>query len=396
MKRLAPTLLAASLLAGALSAQPQTGDYIVATHTNTGRILRVATGGSTQTLASMPVGTNVQAVAMDAFNQSVVAVTESSTLDHFVLMTQTGSTSTIVQFPGNRVTSGIEIDQDGNFVVSRFDTIFKVNVPQRTLTTVASGLPTVVNAITMDNDTGDYIVGTTAGRLLRVDQITGQVSTIGTGLGSITGLDHDPRTGNFAVMVVGVLKIVNRSGSVVSSVQTSTGQAVKIDDEFGHYHCAGFQAIEVFDRNLSRIDSIAFPTTLNLGSIEIYGSRKVSGIGSGQRGSIYTMRLKFLRTTSGSFGCGLSLAGLRPGLRLAGRVINIAPDPLFFLSASNQLDGFFTQNFVGLLTAGRAAASFTIPPYLPVGSTVYAAANAVNTSLPGNLDFGNTIAVSVR
>jgi hypothetical protein len=85
----------------------------------------------------------------------------------------------------------------------------------------------------------------------------------------------------------------------------------------------------------------------------------------------------------------LSLAQ-RPGIPLAGGVVNLAPDALYHAS----LQGLFVQGFAGTLDPfGTAIGAISIPAYLPPGFTFYCSAIAIQGS---TIRLGNTIGVTVR
>jgi hypothetical protein len=401
--------LASAVATARLSAQPPVtpnpGDYIV-----------TASGGAFAGLLCIdPTTRTVTSLTPDAYPRSVTrcAMAFSNRNVRFlhwwlgvnllVEMRPDGTISGATALPLTHFGSDLALDQDGSYLVSgsgqgQFNELYRVQFGQ--VTTIVNRAPIYLNAMTVDGDTGDYVLGiNTGGSLLRVDRRTLAMSTISVGipLYNLTSVDFDAITGNFVVGTYDSphVRVVDRSGRVVSTLDCPILQVmkVKVDSEGANYFCVGGDGwIVELARDGTIVRSLQFPGYFFNG-IEMYGSLKVSGIGPARPGTVYTLQFSFPATGQGRpYVAALSLGGTRRGFLLPhGRVIKINPDPLFWYTAQcGDIPGI-TQGLRGtLLSGGYASANVSIPASIPPATRIWATAVALNGQMPSGLDTANT------
>jgi hypothetical protein len=301
------------------------------------------------------------------------------------------------------------VDQDGAYVLSDewFNFVRKVD-PVTGGVSIVLIAPGRLTNLVIDQDTGDYVIGvaTSYGNqssLLRADRSTGALATIATGLGQVTSIDFEPRSGDFVLgrlAPVSVLR-VRRDGSTqaLGGIPTDP-MALKVDDETGNLLVGGWDVSTARITSLSPAGGVLTSHVLAppfwIGGVEVYGSRKVFGSGSLTAGSAYAIDFAFPASPGAPYVAALSLA-LRPGIALRDgvRVVNLAPDPLFFRSLGG-IPGI-TTGFSGTLDAtGRARGTITLPPRFPTGIRLFVTAVAANPALPGGLDSGNSIGATSK
>lgn len=329
----------------------------------------------------------------------------------FGVVTKGGLFATLVLIKDSP--NGHALDEDGLVFASTSgqDEILDIDVNARTKATFnQSRLTPTVNSVTIDRDTGDLLVGSyQGGVVVALDRVTGRVkNTLATGLGLLTSIDYDPVTGGTYVTTLTPpeLRRIERTG-VVTTIGTFGGaNGCKVDEETGNLVvCALSRVAEVRPDgtvNPSR-DHTQPPTPVsyNFTSVEIYGSRKLSGFGSGKPGTTYSLLLSFPRSPNQPYVVTCGLSGFRPGVPLPdGRRVNLRFDVLANLVlASGGIPGLF-RDFVGMLDGtGKPvgnAPTIAIPANAPPGLRLYLAAVAVNPGFPGRLDVANSWAMSIQ
>jgi hypothetical protein len=321
-----------------------------------------------------------------------------------VIATPLGVRTTLAVSAG--VLNSIDLDQDGSYVIAvRPGTTGGAPFALQRVTQ-AGGVTTIVltptspNWAAIDGDTGDYVIAlfNTApqGALLRVHRTTLAITTIAPGLGTMSGVDFEPRTGSFVCTRFdqGQVLRVTRAGVVTTLLAMGGNNAIVVDDETGEFLAAGGGTVNRFSPAGLVIATRSFPGVAFTG-VELYGSRKVSGSGDFRAGSTYRVRFSFPRSGGSTYAAAMSFS-LRPGIALGdgtGRMINLAIDPLLLLSLGG-LPGV-TTGFAGVLDAsGRAGGTITLPAGFPPGVRVHVSAVAVNAGLPSGLDTANSWGVT--
>ena len=379
------------------AAQAKPGDYVFTGLQ--GKIVSMdATSGTTSTLGSLS-GAWANAATMGPANYWNYVIKESSSGDAVLQVSpRTGSVGTVTTLPAAGQKSGIAVDIDGAVLVTS-DNGYLYRTVSRTVTTLASGLGQV-NAICIDGDTGHYVLGIADRKiLLRVDRNTRRKTTLARGVGMVTGVAHHPHTGHFIVTnSTGPLQIFNRSGGLVRSLNGAPDNAVCVDGATGDIIAVGLNRLIRYDRNLNpkftrTTKGVPYPT-----GVSIYDSRKLAGSGSLTKGSVFTVKLRFNDSPNANYGGALVTRGMRPGIPVSGRKINVNfNDPLLYLTSSGALEGLFTQGINGTLSSGGVGTiRVAIPQFMPAGTSLYLVCNAVNGKKPGGLDFGNTICITPK
>jgi len=398
-------LLLLALAAPAL-AQPSPGDWIVSDTDSAGGGLRaVAPGtGALSTVASFPFPMGVNFVAMHADGADLVAGlfqdrTSSTAPLSIIVATPGGVVATIVTGPP---INAADLDQDGTWrfavggagpwprLLARLD-------PATGLLTTIVTMPAVANALAIDQDTGDPVLGTmnalgAQGDLLRVARGSLAISTIAAGLSTITGVDFEPATGTFAVTRAAAPQVVRvaPAGAVAPLATLASANAVHVDEPTGNLVVVtGGGTLHVVDPVGNVLTTYALGAR-SLTGVTTWGSRTIALSGSFTAGRAAAVQFHFPSSPLRTYVAALSL-GLRPGLGLGdGRTIHLAVDPLLLISLGG-LPGV-TTGFAGMLDAGgRAGGTITLPPGFPPGVRIFVAAVALNPSLPLGLDTGSTV-----
>ncbi len=352
----------------------------------------------TSTFGSQPISgrfyTRANAVTMATDNSSMV-VLQSGTFGTFanelLSVANNGATSTIATF-GSSIggVHGVDLGQDGNWVVVAGDNQVRRVSPAGAVSVIGT-LPGTTNAVTHDHETGNLLVVTTGGQLLEVSHTGALLRTVASGLGQAAGVDVSPTTGHIVVITSSGphVRTISRAGATVSSFSLTNASGVKVDDSTGNYLCTHGDAATAFTPTGTAITSYGPVRGLTATGIEIYGSRAVSGRGSAQPGTNYSVDFAFPSMPGANYQGALSL-GQRPGISVGSDTIHLRIDTLFNLS----LVGTFVSNFAGTLDgAGTATGAIVIPAGAPVGLTIYCAAIAFQGS---QLRVSNTIGVTLR
>lgn len=301
------------------------------------------------------------------------------------------------------VTNAIALDQNGQWVIATgAGTIYRTSqlVNNGPLTTVATGL-NGANAITVDQDTGDVIVGRfligSGGLLHRIDRRTGRVTTMATLPSSILAIDHDQRTGNFVVASANDFHLVDGNGSIIRKIGYG-GNAVFVDDVTGHIHLAKGTSITEFDENLQIAKTVSAPALgSNINGLTLWGTRKLypASTNTDKPGTYWRGGGVFPDSKNASYFCAIGISGMRGGIDIGAGRINITPDPLMILTATQTVP-FFTKRFSGITSSsGFFTAEFVLPPISPSAIPVTFAAVAVNPNKPGGLDLAASLTVKI-
>ena len=159
-------------------------------------------------------------------------------------------------------------------------------------------------------------------------------------------------------------------------------------DFTGHYYAVGFGTVIEFTPAGTPLNTWNLPQSCWT-SVEVYGSRQVSGSGLARAGARYPIDFSFRGMGKGTYIGALALSQ-RPGIPIGNGRINLAPDALLQIS----LSGAFVTGFSGVLDdQGNAAGFISIPGFLPRGFTFFCSAVAFRGSM---FQPGNTIGITIR
>jgi len=334
---------------------------------------------------ALPVSADASNPIMDPDNNFCYITSRADTI---LQVHNQGTVITLASGLGYTITC-LDADEDGTFVCGGASGILNRVTRTGVITTIATALGTM-NAVEWDVDTGNIIVGTflSTPALWRVTR-SGVKTTLVASLGGIgvSGIDQHHPSGDFIVSgftgggINGAILRVT-GGGAVSTVATggpelATPNGVEVlhtGHPDGEYNIAVAEfggaptGLYVFDLNGRLVSTILnFPAgnTNGIGpsGVCVNQGKALSGAGNARLGTLYQLKLRNegpvpygnkIYVISGSFGA-------RPGFTLAdGRQVNLALDPLYFVTTQNLLPGIF-QNFVGSLnSAGDANANVLI------------------------------------
>jgi hypothetical protein len=335
--------------------------------------------------------------AIMAENNIDFLVLQTHIQDLLLKVTPSGAVTTIADMGSAGSPTGLDLDQDGTYLVSSTDNHLRRITPGGRVTTIVS-LPFSIydkaNDVAYDPDTGNYIVGISGnGGLYEIDATTGLIRhTISMGVGSFSGVDPEPRTGNLVVITSTSpeVRVYDRKGTVIRSWNFPLLNSIKVNDQTGHYHCAGYGHVVEFAPNGTKVNHYGPFALLSFKEVEVYRSRPVTGVGPALPGTAYSVNLRFPDMGGASYLAALSMAQ-RPGIALGSHMLNLRQDGLFFAS----VQGALVRGFVGILDpAGSATGTVSIPSSIPRGFTFFCSAVAVQKG--GRVRLGNTIGITVR
>jgi len=269
--------------------------------------------------------------------------------------------------------------------------LWRVNMTtQNTITSCTIQNLAALLTLARDHDTGDWLVGGNGG-LHFVNEMTSAQTPIGTFAGRVDSLDPEPRTGNIvcADSFTPFIEVVDRyTGKIVTGFNMAPTFAVKVDDFTGHYYAAGYGTVIEYTPTGTPVNTWSLPQS-TWTSVEVYGSRQISGRGLARPGTRYPIDFSF-RGMGRAFYVGALAFTQRPGIPLSNGVINLTPDALFRAS----LAGAYVTGFSGILDdPGNATGYVSIPAFLPRGFTFYCGGMAI---LGSAFQVGNTIGITIR
>ncbi len=395
MHRFASALAVAALLSSTAVAQVQHGDIILMS-TGAGAGI-FAIDPSTGAETTVRAGFTVRAGTIAHDNRHLIGL--GGTSGNVYSFVRNGNYTTVKTFTDGAA-GGIAVDQNESMILAQTTANRLIRIAAdgstSTLTSflAAWGGPT---AICRDGDTGHFIVGFSDGRIAEVNRQTGYKKTITTGLGAVAGVAYVPISGRYVVATPSGIKFVKRDGTVSGTLFYPDLGGIAVDPRSSWIY-----AIERTTGLLHTVLPSGTPLApkgvakRNYRGIAIWGTRQVALKTSGVAGTTAEISLDFRRSQRANYCVALSFAN-RPGI-VIGNVwnrINLAADPLFFLTVCGGLPGA-TTGFAGKTSiGGLAKASFEIPA-LPVGTRLYVGAAAVNGSLTGGLDFMNSEVVRIE
>jgi len=364
-------------LAGAASGQGAR-DWILSEFTTTGDFGGLAyvvpsTGMTSPIAVGRPAG-SFNAVTMHPDNRSfLVAYVNTGSVGQLAHVTTQGVVTSMAAIPNslNALAAG-----DGGFngsclVTTSAGLVCSVNVTTGATTTLRS-VPSLVNGLTFDQDSGDVILAIfgnlpTGGSLLRMNR-AGTLTTFATGLGRLTGVDYDPTSGSCVVTrfdAPGVLRVQGNGIVATVSSFSTVPNAVKVVAETGEmlvgggFAAPGPNEIGLLSPSGAVIRSHTVPKSCS--GVTTYGALDLTGIGRPLGGNPYVLRLSYPGAAGATYVMALS-TGMRPGIRLPnGEIVNLDPtSPLFALTLGGRPG--LAEGFVGVLDGnGEAQATIHLP-----------------------------------
>jgi len=390
-------LLLAILLNGPAMTQPKHGDLVLGDIGSPYQVLVLDREDFTFSSLGPATMQYQNWVTMAKDNSSLVVALSGAPNDALAILTSGGFYWHFADLGTSGSPNGIDLNQDGQTYIvssSTLNNLRVVTLGGQVHVYPLSAIPATLNNVCIDQDTGNYILGVlTSGLLLELDVATNQLRTIASGLSSVTSVDFEPRTGNFVVTTFTApqLRVISRTGKVVTTMRTTGDNAVKVDDQTGNYYVVG-------GSNMFEITPTG--TTINTWSaageswtsVDVYGSKQITGMGSAKAGTRYRIDLSYRGMGNSVYITGMALS-MRPGIPIQWfGTLNLAPDVLFFTTLFG-LNPMVT-GFSGYLDpAGNATAFINLPSYLPPGITLFVSGIAFTTA---RFQVANAIGITVR
>jgi len=368
MIRFNHVLLLVGILLGAVpgtGAQSTPGNIAAITGQN---LLEVSPAGVVSTIAFLPAGHTPLGICPSVDNRGIALLTRTGTSSIFtayVLEVKNSVVRTLswITAPGNPIVpfmqGGIVPDQRGDYIISPYMGILRVDGVSGSITTINPALATGL----CDNLTPGGWLSFYTNTVYRFNR-GGRQSTViylnimnSHGHGSLT---TDTSTGNAFLANVKLYAIDVGQGkftTLASGPPLSYVFSVDIDprdrslivgDSSGIYRC---------DRQGGVVSTFARFNTGTVG-VTVIGSNHVSGFGSVSPGTKYHHFVSFPRYPSHFYDLAASF-GTLPGIRIPSGTIPLNPDTLFWLS---RFAPHIFQNYRGQLdSAGRAHPALAIP-----------------------------------
>ncbi len=399
------SFLAAALVAGAASAQFDSGDFFVATSNGVYAVDRATS--TTATLTTLDVVRTAAWVGVDHDNESAVAIVNSLATSHFLRLRPGSPPTTLTSLP--IWAQGATTDQTSHWLIvgPTGSTSPTSQMLRYRGTSVVDPVTPVKNynyrlsAITANDDAGDYIATTTTGgTLLRLQLGTYVPGVLASGYGSIVDIDYDQKRGGaYFVTTAATDNIRFRHRNGVTKFATWPGaRGLVVDDLTGDVYVHDQDSIVKFDAAGAIARTWTVAAFGSIQSIALQGSRKLRGglNNTSKPGSRFQVVGEFPGSPNRPYALGLGISGMRPGVALPdGRTINILPDVVTVLSV-NGLLGTATQGFAGTTsTYGQFLASFSLPKVPSTFPPIVVAGVVFDPAFPGGLDIAPSVAVKV-
>jgi hypothetical protein len=361
-------------MGGALLAQPN-GDIVV-TASNGGTIgflqrYRPSTASFT-TLASFPSSTAdlfPNGVAMDVDNSGYLVVCRGAVLR---MDPQNRVTTLFLAGPNTWLGRGA-LHPSGDLVLHAYSPgvsngLYRFSRQGALVSTIVSG-PEALRLLSLDVESGDYLVSRgAASDLVRISE-SGRLSTLASGGGvSWGGIGRDVGRGDFVAGIyvawsTGWLGRLSDGGAWTTLRSDWNIGEVRIDLPSGDAVCPIFDSSQwarVVIGRFRRDGSVVYTagSGIDVTACEIDRCSTLVGLGSTAPGGTYTLLLSLPERAGQAYLLASSLS-LRPGVTVGGFGLPINVDPLFL--ASLTMPAVF-EGYAGTLDAsGRAAARIRIP-----------------------------------
>jgi len=358
-----------------------------AKYIGSGNHLHLAEGsGAVTTLYAAPTAfNNIMGMAMDADNRSLWFCNGVDTTGGIFNLDLTSLAVTTL-LKGDPVTlyhpRDLIMNQDGDLVFTnmyaattspttvRVYGLFKYSLGK--LTTLATAPRKVYwyGGLEIDIDNGMYTLMESAdvvsGLFLQVDD-NGVVNTlVRSGISARYSISQDIRTGDWYIGSFGHYYQVKKGSPRATSITPAST---------AHYYAMAFdrasaprsRIVSMYKNHLYYTDlatrvvtsvTLAYDTIIKR-ELEFYRGRNVATTKTGP--GAWTIHLSFPWDAGENYALGLGYSGVRPGVQLPdGRVINLAPDALTFLSVNNLLGNLFNPGPLELDSRGEARAALDV------------------------------------
>jgi len=383
-------------------AQPYAGGLLVANHIYgvhkmCDGVLRLVANNRVTTLLSWACyGSAVSHLTMDRTNRKVLAITDyTAGMTELDLLTQAKRQ---IPFPKPfYLSNGCIPGQSGGLVAVAWDTnyqphLIEVDASYTTVTTIRANLPPAVYLADRDLATGGYVILDQQRALVQVLSPTGK--TLSTILPAAAAVDVAQNHLDGSYYVATSWRIYRVSGKVVTSLSPprAYSSTLRFDRGTGRGALVAVEAPNQLATIIHRLSpSGGTVSTLQpspYGHITDVCFARDRNLATEHRTSPNHWRflISFPGEAGRQYALGLSATGFTPGLSVAGRLIPLVPDPLFFLSATGKLP--YLTNAAGTLDAqAEASANLDLRPLGAAlgGLRLWAAALTLDANAPSGI-----------
>jgi len=369
------------------AAQPVSGDLVIADaqNRNLGRVYSRAPGGQLTTIYSGFTGFFPNWISMAADNvQMYVPFVQTSSYTAGLLthISPNGLLALLKNIGQDiRFSNGHEPYSTSGYVnAGNQGALFLFDPTTLNLTTLTS-LPPALNEVAVDREDGGILgaiyaptVPSLFGSLLKFDLATSSITTLlnaSLAISRPTGLVYDPATGDYILSRIDApaLMRINRTTLGITTLWTGFPANALALSPRNTFYVAGPIEVREFDGNGTIVNTFTFPVPVDLMGVAEYADRRVSVSGTPVPGGTVTVDVMPGKASDAgkSYALAMSLSthpdavGSFPN----GEFMNLAADPLFFVTAANALPSIFVD-FRGVLdSAARAQAQINIPSTIP-------------------------------
>jgi hypothetical protein len=398
------------------AAQPVSGDLVVADSYNRtlGRVYSRAPAGQLTTIYSGFSGFFPNWISMAADNvQMYVPFVDANTYTSGLLshISPNGLLALLRNIGQDiRFSNGQEPYSTSGFInAGNQGALFLFDPTTLNLTTLTS-LPPALNEVAVDRQNGGILgaiyaptVPSLVGSLLEFDVGTSSITTLlntSLAISRPTGLVFDPATGDYILARIdapGLIRIDRTTLGITTLWTGSPASALALSPR-NTFYMATRTDVREFDGSGTIVNTFTFPVQIELMGVAEYADRRVSVSGTPVPGGTVTIDVMPGKPSDAgrSYALAMSLSTYPDavGPFPNGEVMNLAADPLFFVTASDALPTIFV-NFRGVLDSqARAQAQINIPVTTP--STLNLPLNVggivIDPSVPGSV---STVLTSV-
>lgn len=384
------------VLASLAIAQPRKGHLILGSiSSQAGKGGIFAVDWDTGTLRTITTAFRTSSVRTMWGNGGILA-TDFSVATHRMYHVQpNGSIRTVYTHLNGDAPQNIALDQAGRYVGAAIDGRIHTYYLGGGLVSTLANAGTNLTGFTRDERTGDYFAARYGdNRILRIDRLTGQVTTFASlgGAGDLFDIAHVTSTNEIVAATFDLAKgvqFIRPNGTVRRTIGIGQRAHSVTYDQVANRIFVGSQTgtIVEYDANGNFVWSRNYPG-FNFSGIDVWGDQSVSINTTGRQLSLAVLQAEFPESPNRPYCAALSLSNASP-LRLGQtQHLHLAVDQMFLITACGNLP-FWTRGFSGTTNAtGRAVATFVVPS-MPLGTRVYAGAVAFNPTQPDGLDVSN-------
>ncbi len=397
MPRLIRAILCGTVLFTATATAPAQTDGQIIYASTFGVFLATPNLSTWSTHPGFLSGSGIQALRTAWGNGAFIGGTSAGIV---MRSTSMGTTTTLATFPSG-VTS-IALDQDANYLFGTTASgVIRMSTAGGTPSTFGPYLANAIGGICRNLGNGRFGVVTTTPPVLYESDRSGLTTTLASLTAGVpTGICYLPDRDYYAVTYQSTttpLQFLTPAGAVAGSFSLNgqAGTSCTYDMVTRQLYVGSASGVLYRLSNAGVIMNSLQSHAPAITGLDVYDDQNISVNTTGAAPTTAPVTVHFPRSISSSYCLALSF-GIRPAVGIpAAGFLNLQPDPLFFLSACGALP-VLTTNFASTVgTNGYAGASFRILGSMPSGTRFYVAGAAVNPSLPGGLDIGNTELVIV-